>query len=130
MLYTPGQEADTAWAKSAARVVSAGDAMVLVVGRLPAMSSLELTLVVAPKLAGTPATALQGRRRSLLQSDFISCWTGGFDMIYSDPCDESKSDVPAGLSIILRCVHLCVYSSRRQTCGYVRSQVRHRKALA
>ncbi|GIL49620.1 hypothetical protein Vafri_5891, partial [Volvox africanus] len=117
MLYFPGTEADRAWASSESSVASSTDAsLVLFIGRLPAMSRLELELVVAPKISNTSMTGtLSHRRRSLLQS-LDRCWSGAFYLVYSDPCDESKSAVPLGVSVINRnplpeCVSTCCEGS-------------------
>ncbi|GIM00456.1 hypothetical protein Vretimale_5260, partial [Volvox reticuliferus] len=118
MLYLPGIEADQAWISSDSSAVgsNSGASLVLFIGRLPAMSQLELELVVAPKLSNTTTTGTPShRRRSLLQTS-DRCWSGAFYLVYSDPCDESKSVVPLGVSVINRnplpeCISTCCEGS-------------------
>jgi hypothetical protein len=97
MLYLPGADANLAWSSAA------GDSLVLSVGRIPAMSQLEVTLVVSPKLSPGGGGGAGGQlRRRLLQAD-DPCWSGSLELLYSDPCDSSKDAVSLGVSIIRRC---------------------------
>ncbi|EFJ43172.1 hypothetical protein VOLCADRAFT_106956 [Volvox carteri f. nagariensis] len=112
MMYPPGEEADQAWSHGGS-VSIAESSMVLSIGRLPAMSQLEIDLVVGRKIITPPLLLGSGshRRRSLLQ-DTGKCWSGSVDLVYSDPCDASKASVTGGASIISRdpppqCVASC-----------------------
>ncbi|KAG2486137.1 hypothetical protein HYH03_015230 [Edaphochlamys debaryana] len=81
-------------------ITAGANEVVILVGRMPALSRLLLTLGVSSIIALTNINRSATRRRLAGVAD--ECYSNQLTMTYTDPCDASKSGLTEGVSLTNR----------------------------